>query len=47
MAAIKVKGMIIVVIMMLCIPINAQAQSDKVLDCLFFGNRNQRRKQLS
>ena len=27
----KVKGMIIVVIMMLCIPINAQTQSDNIL----------------
>ena len=35
MAAIKVKGMIIVVIMMLCIPINAQAQSDKILVAYF------------
>ena len=29
-----------VVIMMLCIPINAQTQSDKTLVAYFFGNRN-------
>lgn len=46
MAAIKVKGMIIVVIMMLCIPINAQAQSDKIL-VAYFRQQEQRRKQLS
>ena len=35
MTTMKVKGMIMVVIMMLCIPINAQTQSDKTLVAYF------------
>ena len=35
MTTMKVKGIIMVVIMMLCIPINAQAQSDKILVAYF------------
>ena len=35
MTTMKVKGIIMVVIMMLCIPINAQTQSDKTLVAYF------------
>lgn len=35
MTTMKVIGMIMVVIMMLCIPINAQTQSDKTLVAYF------------
>lgn len=46
MTTMKVKGMIMVAIMMLCIPINAQMQSDKTL-VAYFRQQEQRRKLLS